>query len=80
MVDVPRLSVSGYYYIIISTALDLLLFWAKKFTFWEISIKLYSSTLELDISYVADVNILSLISNLNKNCNLFSDSAMIQDT
>ena len=31
MVDVPRLSVSGYYYIIISTALDLLLFWAQQF-------------------------------------------------
>ena len=32
MVDVPRLCVSRYYYNIISTtALDLLLFWAKQF-------------------------------------------------
>ena len=33
MVDVPCLRVSAYYYIFISTALDLLLFWLNNFTF-----------------------------------------------
>ena len=66
MVDIPRLWVSVYYPIIISAALDLLPFWAKEFDFLgniNYVPQLYPGA---DILYVADVNLLLLISYSNK--------------